>query len=77
MLFAFLMILLAILFVTIELPPLIKEKRIMPSILYFSLILSGITFLTLYGLDVKLPNPLDLVIYFFKPISSGVFSLLK
>lgn len=77
MLFSMGIILLAILFAVVELPPLIKEKRMYPSILYISLMGIGSIVSVLYGLDLPLPNPLDTVIFLFEPLSTWLFNLLK
>ncbi len=71
------MLLLAILFVTVELPPLIKEQQFYPSIIYFVLLAFASILLTLYGFDVKIPNPLNLVSYLFEPISTSILNLFK
>ncbi|MCF6137673.1 hypothetical protein [Pseudalkalibacillus berkeleyi] len=77
MLFSASIILLAILFIAVELPPLIREKRIYPSIIYIVVLLTGSTLLVLYGFDIKLPNPLDIVVYIFKPVSTSIFTFFK
>ncbi|WP_349407659.1 hypothetical protein [Pseudalkalibacillus sp. SCS-8] len=71
------MLLLAVLFVTVELPPLIREKQFYPSVIYFILLTIGSILLVLHGLDVKIPNPLDLVSYLFEPISTSILNLFK
>lgn len=77
MIFLTIILIIAILFITIELPPLIKEKRFFPSILYLIFMLAGGTLTALYGLGIKLLNPLDGINYLFKPISTWILNLLK
>ncbi|TFB22156.1 hypothetical protein E3U55_07590 [Filobacillus milosensis] len=76
MILASIIIFIVILSISIEWP-LLKNKEISQTFSYFSLLALGITLTTLYGLDVKLPNPLDAITYLFRPISTGIFNLFK
>ncbi|NOU70160.1 hypothetical protein GC098_01690 [Paenibacillus sp. LMG 31458] len=61
----------------IEAPALIREKLVLESWIFFSLLFAGTLFSILLILRVKLPNPLDLITYFYKPVSEFVFGILK
>ncbi|KQX47006.1 hypothetical protein [Paenibacillus sp. Root444D2] len=61
----------------IEAPALIRKKQVLESWVFFSLLFIGTLLSILLRLRVKLPNPLDLITYFYKPVSEIVFGILK
>lgn len=49
------------LIIAIDVPPLMKQKQKKELILYFILLVIGVTLSSLISFDVKVPNPLDTV----------------
>lgn len=60
----------------IELPNLFKEKAIKEIIVFSLLLISGIILSILVILRIELPNPLDLLLMIFAPISKWIESIL-
>lgn len=61
----------------IEAPFLIRKKLVLESWVFFSVLFVGTLLSILLRLRVKLPNPLDLITFFYKPVSEFVFGILK
>ncbi|GGI45380.1 hypothetical protein GCM10008018_11790 [Paenibacillus marchantiophytorum] len=61
----------------LEGPSLLKKKLKLESWIFFTILLIGTLLSILLELRVKLPNPLDLITYIYKPISDYVFGILK
>lgn len=62
-------LLIAILIIVLEVPPLLKKKQKKELGFFLLLLLCGSGLSIAQGLDVNIPNPFDLIITIFKPIS--------
>jgi hypothetical protein len=60
-----------------ELPPLLKKKLKKESVIFCFLLSIGTFFTILIGFGVHLPNPLDWIIAFIKPIANFIDYLFK
>ncbi|MDP4105115.1 MAG: hypothetical protein Q8935_09180 [Bacillota bacterium] len=70
-------ILIAVLITLFELPKMIKKKLIKESVIFCILLSIGTCFPVLMSLGVQLPNPLDWIILFIKPLANMFGELLK
>lgn len=70
-------LLVAILIILYEVPRMRKNKM-NKELWVFSILLGiGISLNIAHSLDVKLPNPLDLITVIYKPVSDMIFGWLK
>lgn len=60
-----------------EVPYLIKKKLTKELIVFFILLLIGMIFSILLSLEIKVPNPFDLIAFIYKPISDFLEWILK
>lgn len=70
-------LLIAILIIVLEVPPLWKKKQKRELWVYSLLLLFGVGLSIAESLDLNIPNPLDWIAVIYKPLSDLVMSLLK
>lgn len=70
------MIIIGLLIAWIELPKLLKEQAYKEIIVFSLLLICGVGLSILVILRVELPNPLDLLMVIFTPISKWIESIL-
>jgi hypothetical protein len=61
----------------IEAPVLIRKKLVLESWVFLSILFAGTLLSILLSFRVKLPNPVDLITFIYKPVSEFVFAILK
>lgn len=69
-------LLIAILIIVLEVPPLWKKKQKRELWVYSLLLLFGVGLSIAESLDLNIPNPLDWIAIIYKPLSDLVMSLL-
>jgi len=70
------MIIVGLLIAWIELPKLLKEQAYKEIIVFSLLLVCGVGLCILVILRIELPNPLDLLMVIFTPISKWIESVL-
>lgn len=70
------MIIVGLLIAWIELPKLVKEQAYKEIIVFSLLLICGVVLCILVILRIELPNPLDLLMVIFTPISKWIESAL-
>lgn len=65
---------LAAVVVFLELPQLLKNKLMKELVVFTILLIIGITLSILLAFGVKLPNPVDLLIFLLKPLTNFIES---
>jgi hypothetical protein len=60
-----------------EVPSLIKKKLMKELIVFLILLMTGVIFSILLSLEIKVPNPFDLIAFIYKPISDFLEWILK
>lgn len=70
-------LLVAILIIVLEVPPLLKKKQKKELWVFSLLLLCGSGLGIAQGLDLNIPNPFDLIVTIYKPLSDLMMSLLK
>ncbi|WP_408007522.1 hypothetical protein ACJROX_22950 [Pseudalkalibacillus sp. A8] len=70
-------LLVAILIIVLEVPPLWKKKQKKELWVFSLLLLFGVGLSIAESLDLNIPNPLDWIATIYKPLSDLIMSLLK
>ncbi|MGM0875152.1 MAG: hypothetical protein ACQEWV_10160 [Bacillota bacterium] len=60
-----------------EVPSLIKKKLMKELIVFLILLITGVILSILLSLEIKIPNPYDLIAFIFNPISHFLEWILK
>lgn len=61
----------------IEIPSLLKKKRIKELCVFSVLLLIGVGLSISQSLQLNIPNPLDWINVVFKPLNDAIFGILK
>lgn len=67
----------SVIFVIVELPALVKKKQYKEIKAFLALTFIATILCVALSLNVKLPNPFDLITYIYKPMSDMIFHLLE
>ncbi|WP_243388037.1 hypothetical protein [Bacillus kexueae] len=65
------------LIIWIEVPSLLRNQQRKELIVFSVILLIGYVLSILEGLQVELPNPLDVITFIYKPISDWLYSFLE
>lgn len=61
----------------VEVPKMVKGKEFRELILYSVLLTAGAAVMVLRSVNIKIPNPSDLVIWIYSPVSGFMKQLLR
>jgi hypothetical protein len=70
-------LLVTILIIVFEVPPLWKKRKKKELIVFSFLLVFGTGLCIAQSLAMKIPNPLDLITFIYKPLSDVMMMLLK